>query len=254
MIILYKVKEVQSITGVTIRMLHHYDKINLLNPSSKSDAGYRLYNDNDLEKLQQIMFFRELDFSLEEIKEILSSPKFNKNTALENHKKILTERKTRLENLIKIIDNTLEKGVDNMSNNENFKAFDTTEIENYKNKYKKEVEAKYSTTDAYKEYNKKASKYEKNDWQNIMEKGDIIFKNLASLMDKSPSDIEVQTEIQNWRNHITNSFYNCTIEIFQSLGEMYVNDTRFTENIDKHKRGLSNFINEAIKIYCKNNK
>ncbi|WP_061996601.1 MerR family transcriptional regulator [Clostridium sp. ATCC 25772] len=251
---LYKVKEVQSITGVTIRMLHHYDKINLLNPSSKSDAGYRLYNDNDLEKLQQIMFFRELDFSLEEIKEILSSPKFNKNVALENHRKILTERKTRLENLIKIIDNTLEKGVDNMSNNEKFKAFDTTEIEHYKNKYKKEVEAKYSHTDAYKEYKKKASKYEKNDWQNVMEKGDIIFKNLANLMDKSPSDIEVQTEIENWRNHITNSFYNCTIEIFQSLGEMYVNDTRFTENIDKHKSGLSNFINEAIKIYCENNK
>ncbi len=251
---MYKVKEVQSITGVTIRMLHHYDKINLLNPSSKSDAGYRLYNDNDLEKLQQIMFFRELDFSLEEIKEILSSPKFNKNVALENHRKILTERKTRLENLIKIIDNTLEKGVDNMSNNEKFKAFDTTEIEHYKNKYKKEVEAKYSHTDAYKEYKKKASKYEKNDWQNVMEKGDIIFKNLANLMDKSPSDIEVQTEIENWRNHITNSFYNCTIEIFQSLGEMYVNDTRFTENIDKHKSGLSNFINEAIKIYCENNK
>lgn len=251
---MYKVKEVQSITGVTIRMLHHYDKINILNPSSKSDAGYRLYNDNDLEKLQQIMFFRELDFSLEEIKEILSSPKFNKNVALENHRKILTERKTRLENLIKIIDNTLEKGVDNMSNNEKFKAFDTTEIEHYKNKYKKEVEAKYSHTDAYKEYKKKASKYEKNDWQNVMEKGDIIFKNLANLMDKSPSDIEVQTEIENWRNHITNSFYNCTIEIFQSLGEMYVNDTRFTENIDKHKSGLSNFINEAIKIYCENNK
>lgn len=251
---MYKVKEVEKLTGVTVRMLHHYDKIGLLKPSFINEAGYRFYNDENLEQLQQIMFFKELDFSLDEIKQITQSPNFDKKSALKSHKKLLLQRKIRLENLIKTIDNTLEKGVNNMNNDENFKAFDTNEIENYKNKYKQEVKAKYGHTDAYKEYEVKTSKYEKNNWQNIIEKGDEIFKKLAMLMDKSPSDVEVQNEIENWRNHISKNFYNCTVDILQSLGEMYINDSRFTENIDKHQNGLSNFINEAIKIYCKNNK
>lgn len=202
----YKIKELADMVGISVRTLHHYDKIDLLKPNSIGDNGYRLYNENDLERLQQILFFKELDFTLHEIKEILDSPNFDKEEALNIHKKLLIEKVIRLQKIIK------------------------------------------------KESERKTSSYTKEEWNNINEGINIIFKKIANLMDKSPKDSEVQNVVNDWRNYITNNFYNCSIEIFKGLGEMYVNDERFKKNIDKFKTGLADFISLAIEEYCKNNK
>lgn len=240
--------------GISVRMLHHYDKIGLLDPESVSDAGYRLYSDENLDRLQQILFFKELNFPLQEIKIILDSPNFNKKEALETHKQLLLEKKIRLEKIIQSVDKTISsmEGEFKMNKKEVLGAFDMTEIEEHQKKYSEEVKNKYGNTSAYKESNEKTSKYTKEDWNNIMKDWDIIYKKLANLMDKNPDDKEVQEYIHQFREHISKNFYDCTPEIFRGLGELYVNDERFTANIDKYKTGLSKFLREAINVYCDN--
>jgi DNA-binding transcriptional MerR regulator len=250
----YKIKEVADMVGISVRMLHHYDKIGLLKPESVSPAGYRLYTDKDLERLQQVLFFKELEFSLQEIKRILDSPGFDKKQALKSHKELLLEKKKRLQKIIKSVERTIhsiEGGID-MSKKEMFEAFDISKIEKHKEKYAKEVRQKYGNTKAYKESQEKTSGYTKNDWAAIMTKWDEIYKKIANVMDKGPADSQVQEAVGELRAHITKYFYECTTEIFRGLGELYVNDERFTANIDKYKEGLSKFLREAMHIYCDN--
>ena len=137
-------------------------------------------------------------------------------------------------------------------NKENFKAFDYEDIKKHEEKYKEETERKYGKTDAYKESKEKTSKYSKNDWENIMGEAESIYVELSKLMDKEPSDEQVQLLVEKWRNHITENFYNCTIEIFRGLALMYVADERFTKNIDKYGEGLAQFLSDAMNIYCDN--
>lgn len=250
----YKIKEVADMAGISVRMLHHYDKIGLLKPESVSAAGYRLYSDENLDRLQQILFFKELNFPLQEIKIILGSPNFNKKEALETHRQLLLEKKVRLEKIIQSVDKTISsiEGGIKMNKKEVLGAFDMTEIEEHQKKYSEEVKNKYGNTSAYKESNEKTSKYTKEDWSNIMKGWDEIYKKLANLMDKNPDDKEVQESVHQFREHISKNFYDCTPEIFRGLGELYINDERFTANIDKYKVGLSKFLREAINIYCDN--
>lgn len=240
--------------GISVRMLHHYDKIGLLDPESVSAAGYRLYSDENLDRLQQILFFKELNFPLQEIKIILDSPNFNKKEALETHRQLLLEKKLRLEKIIQSVDKTINsmEGEFKMDKKEILNVFSMTEIEEHQRKYSEEVKEKYGNTSAYKESNEKTSKYTKEDWSNIMKDWDIIYKKLANLMDKNPDDKEVQEYIHQSREHISKNFYDCTPEIFRGLGEIYVNDERFTANIDKYKTGLSKFLRDAINVYCDN--
>ncbi|MDS1003889.1 MerR family transcriptional regulator [Clostridium sporogenes] len=250
----YKIKEVADMAGISVRMLHHYDKIGLLKPESVSAAGYRLYSDENLDRLQQILFFKELNFSLQEIKIILDSPNFDKKEALNTHRQLLLEKKIRLEKIIQSVDKTISsmEGEFKMDKKEMFNVFEMTEIEEHQRKYSEEVKEKYGNTSVYKESNKKTSKYTKEDWRNIMKDWDEIYKRLASLMDESPDNKEVQESIHQFREHISENFYDCTPEIFRGLGELYVNDERFTANIDKYKTGLSKFLREAINVYCDN--
>lgn len=240
--------------GISVRMLHHYDKIGLLDPESVSATGYRLYSDENLDRLQQILFFKELNFPLQEIKIILDSPNFNKKEALETHRQLLLEKKLRLEKIIQSVDKTINsmEGEFKMDKKEILNVFSMTEIEEHQRKYSEEVKEKYGNTSAYKESNEKTSKYTKEDWSNIMKDWDIIYKKLANLMDKNPDDKEVQEYIHQSREHISKNFYDCTPEIFRGLGEIYVNDERFTANIDKYKTGLSKFLRDAINVYCDN--
>lgn len=251
---LYKIKEVSNLAGVTVRTLHHYDAINLLKPCCISDSGYRFYGNEELEKLQQILFFRELDFSLNKIKDILNSPDFDKAHCLGIHRQLLIEKRQRLDNIIASLDKTLIslEGGTEMSKKEMFKPFDMKDIEEHKAKYAKETEDRYGNSNAYKESQKKTSKYGKADWENIMGEAGEIYSNLAKLMDRDPSDKEVQILVEQWRNHITKNFYNCTPEIFRGLALMYTADERFTENIDKYGEGLAQFLSDAMIIYCDN--
>lgn len=251
---LYKIKEVSDLAGVSVRTLHHYDAIDLLKPSFTSAASYRFYGNDELEKLQQILFFRELDFSLEDIKKILNSPNFDKANCLLLHRQLLLEKRQRLDNIIASLDKTLtslEGGIE-MSKKEMFNSFDMTDIEAHKSKYAEETKKKYDGSDAYKESQEKTAKYGKSDWENIMGEAGQIYSDLAKLMDRTPDDNEVQSLVEQWRNHISKNFYNCTPEIFRGLALMYTADERFTENIDKYGEGLAQFLSDAMMIYCDN--
>ena len=249
---MYKINEVSKLTGVSIRMLHHYDKIGLLSPSKRTDSNYRIYNDEDITRLYQILLFKELEFPLQEIKQILDDNEFNREEALKVQRNLIFEKKKRLERILESIDDTIENlGGETMSKN-NFKAFNYEEVKKHQEKYKEETEKRYGNSDSYKESQEKTSKYSKNDWENIMEEASVIYEELSKLMDKDPSDEKVQELIEKWRNHITTNFYNCTVEIFRGLAFMYVGDERFTKNIDKYGEGLAQFMSDAMIIYCDN--
>ena len=235
------IKEFAEFTGVSVRTLHYYDEIGLLKPAFvDSTTGYRYYNENSLLRMQEILFYRELDFSLKSIGEILSSPNYDKSKALKEQKQLLTLKKERLERLILAIDGAM-KG-ENIMN-----AFDNSEFE----KYKSEVKEKWGETSAYTEYTEKTSDYSKEKWNNLSEGMEHIMAEFAVCMKKErPDSDEAQNLVKMLQNHITANYYLCTNEILSGLGQMYVGDERFKSNIDKHSSGTAEFISKAIKIYC----
>lgn len=226
-------------------MLHYYDKIGLLRPSKLSESGYRLYSEKDLEILQQILFFKELDFSLNDIKNILSAPNYNKTKALINQKQLLKLKRNRLNKLIKLIDKILG-GESQMS----FKEFDTSELKNTIKKYAEEAENTYGETKEYKNYKEKTSNYKDTHWQKLEQKINQIFTDFSKIIDKGPASKEAQTLVEKWKNFISENFYECSNEILNQLGDMYIQDERFNKYINKFSDGLAEFINSAIKIYC----
>ena len=248
---MYKVNEISKLTGVSIRMLHHYDKIGLLVPSEKTEKNYRLYSDEDIKKLYQILIFKELEFPLKEIKIILESSDFDRKEALKLQKDLMIKKKKRMDEIIQSINeviNNLEG--DKKMSEKNFNVFNYKKVKEHQKKYEYETKAKYEKTNAYKECNEKTSNYSENDWKKICEEANYIYNELAKLMDRNPEDKEVQDLVEKWRNHITDNYYECTIDIFRGLGIMYVADNRFKKNIDKTKDGLAEFLSKAIKIYC----
>ena len=240
-----KISEVAKLSGVTVRTLHYYDEIGLLKPNKITEAGYRVYSNEDLETLQQILFFRELDFQLNEIKEIMMNPNYDKNKALNKHKELLIEKRERLDGLINLIDKTI-KGDNNMS----FKEFDNSKIEENKNKYAEEVKNRWGNTDAYKEYEKKTKSYDKNSWNTINEDMAKILKEFADNRNEEPNSYIAQGLVEKWRMYITSNFYNCTKEILSGLGLMYTSDERFKNNIDQYGEGTAEFMAKAIELYC----
>lgn len=241
----YSVSRAAKLSGVSVRTLHYYDEIGLLKPSEMSDTGYRYYDEQSLEVLQQILFYRELDFSLSSIKDILSRPGYDKTKALAEQKYLLTLKKNRLEGLIELLDQTM-KGASSMS----FKEFDMTEIEEAKEKYKDEAEQRWGNTDAYRQSMQRTNSYKKEDWAKISAESGAIYEGFVENMNKEPSHEDVQALVERWKNHISTYFYDCNNEILAGLGEMYVADERFTKNIDRYGQGLAQFISDAIKIYC----
>ena len=238
------VKEVSRITGVSVRTLHHYDAIGLLRPTTITDAGYRLYDDTALQRLQAILLFRELEFPLKEIKEILNSPRFNLMSALTDQIRLLELRKQHLDDLISHAREIQHTGVISM----NFKPFDTAELD----AYTAEAKAKWGKTDAYKEYEQKAAgqskALQKNDGKALMAK----FAGIGTLRHLSPDSPEVQEAVAGIQTFITQHYYNCTKQIFAGLGQMYIADERFRRNIDSAGGdGTAEFVSRAIEVYCK---
>lgn len=241
------VNEVSKLTGISVRTLHYYDEIGLLLPAELTESGYRLYDKGNLLKLEQILFLKEMGFELKQIKVILEDPHYDMQKALRKQREILRLKSERLHAIMTLIDEKLE-GDEYM----NFKAFDMKEIERAQEKFKEEVEERWGQTDAYKENARRTSGYKKEDWQNIMASMNDIFKALACHMGEDVSCKEVQDLIEAWRAHITKYFYECTPEILSGLGDMYVMDERFTNNINQYGEGLAQFMDDAIKYYCLN--
>ena len=237
-----QIKEFAEFTGVSVRTLHYYDEIKLLMPAHVDRfTGYRYYDENSLLRMQEILFYRELDFSLKSIGEILSSPNYDKNKALNEQKHLLTLKKERLERLISAIDGAM-KGENVMT------AFDNREFE----KYKAEAKEKWGTTSAYKEYEERTKNYSDQKWNDAAEGMNHIMAEFAVCMkkDETPHSAEAQNLVKTLQNYITENYYLCTNEILAGLGQMYVADERFKNNIDKHADGTAQFICEAIEIYC----
>ncbi|MFD1019152.1 MerR family transcriptional regulator [Thalassobacillus hwangdonensis] len=251
---MYKIKEVAELAGVSVRTLHHYDRISLLKPAIVGVNGYRFYDDANLSRLQQILFYKEMGFSLQEIGGILDDPTFDFKKALEKHKVILEAKMHRLERIIRSVDQTIDamEGGTTMSKEEKLEPFDMSEIEAHQKKYADEVKERWGHTDPYKESMQKTASYDADDWKQIQEDMNQLYKGIADRMDEGPEDTEVQRLVGEYRNHITGNFYECTPEIFRGLGDMYVNDPRFTKNIDKVKPGLAEFLRDAIQVYCDN--
>lgn len=244
-----QINEIAKLTGVSVRTLRYYDEINLLKPSYvDKQNGYRFYDEKSLLRMQEIMFYRELDFSLKSISEILSSPNYNKTKALSDQKQLLMLKKQRIERLISALDDAV-KGVDTM----NFDAFDNKEYDAAREKYAAEAKEKWGNTDAYKQFSDKTSSYSKQKWSEVNSAMDRIISEFAECMNSgaAPSDNSAQGLVKKWQDFITENNYNCTKEILAGLGEMYVGDERFKKNIDKHAEGTAEFMCEAIIVYCR---
>lgn len=238
------VNEVSKLTGVSIRTLHYYDSIGLLHPSEVTEAGYRLYDDTALERLQQILLFRELEFPLKEIKEILDAPNFDRNKALEQQIQLLTMKKEHLENLINFARGIKAMGVKNMD----FSAFDTRKIDEYCERAKEQ----WGKTDAYKEFEEKSKGWTEDTTKEIAEDFMAMFVTIGKMMDKNPAEEDVQEQVKKLQDYITEHFYHCTPQILASLGRMYSGGGEFTEKIDKvGGKGTAEFTAKAIEIYCK---
>ena len=238
-----QIKEFADFTGVSVRALHYYDEIGLLAPAYVDEyTGYRYYNETSLLRMQEILFYRELDFSLKSIGEILSSPNYDTNKALKEQKNLLTLKKERLERLISAVDDAM-KGENVMA------AFNNSEFD----KYKAEAKEKWGKTDAYKEYAEKAKSYSKEKWSSLAEGMDHIMEEFSVCLKSgaTPDSAEAQNLVKMLQSHISENYYLCTNEILAGLGQMYVADERFKNNIDKHADGTAAFICEAISIYCK---
>lgn len=239
----WTVRVVAQLAGITIRTLHHYDEIGLLRPSQVNAAGYRLYVTSDLERLQQILFFKELGFGLDQIRQIIDDPGFDRQEALVQHRVMLLERQERLNRLIRSVDRTLdtiERGIP-LSEKELFAGFDP---------YAEEAKERWGQTEAYKESARRVKTYTKADWEAIKAEETAINQGLAALMDREPADPAVQEWIRRKHQHINDRFYTCSTAVFRGLGDLYVADERFAAVYEKVKPGLTAFMRAAMQIYC----
>ena len=238
------VNEVSKLAGVSIRTLQYYDSIGLLKPAEYTESGYRLYDDTAMERLQQILLFRELEFPLKEIKEIVTRPDFDKEKALDQQIELLALKKEHLEKLITFAREIKEKGANNMD----FTAFDTRKLEEYKMKAKEQ----WGDTSAYKEYEEKASgrsdEEEKVLWKEFMK----LFERFGKIKDTDPASDKAQGMVKDIQDYITEHFYECSKDILAGLGKMYPSGGEFTTNIDSvGGSGTAEFVGKVIEIYCK---
>ncbi|WP_040229107.1 MerR family transcriptional regulator [Bhargavaea cecembensis] len=239
-----KVKEAADLAGVSVRTLHHYDRIGLLVPAAVSEAGYRLYGEEDLDRLQQILFFRELGFPLEKIKEILDSPSFDRKEALELQQKALIEKRERLGRMIGTIDKTIQslKGEIKMNEQEKFDGFDFS-----KNPYEEEARKRWGDEPVDRQ-NENLQKIGKGGREELGREMDIQFRKLASLMQLPPDSEEVQQAVAQWHDMLNGMGYTYSPEAFKGLGQLYIQDERFTETMDGYGEGFARFMADAMEI------
>ena len=244
------VHEVSKHTGISIRTLQYYDKIGLFSPSNYSDAGYRLYDEESLRRLQLILLFRELEFPLKDIKRIIDSPDFDRNKAIGQQIELLELKKTHLENLIDLARGMKMMGVKYMEGKmkADFSAFDTTKID----EYAAQAKASYGNTPQWKEFEEKSRGRTKEDEAKMENDIMSIFADFGKIKGGDPASDEAQALVKKLQDFITQNFYTCTNEVLAGLGKMYGGGGDFTENIDKTGgEGTGTFSQKAIEVYCK---
>jgi MerR family transcriptional regulator, thiopeptide resistance regulator len=241
----FTVGDLARLTGVTVRALHHYDEIGLVKPSQRSAAGYRLYGARDVLRLQQVLVLRELGVPLDEIAAAIDGAA-DRAALLRSHRAALVEKRGRIDAMVAAVDaalRVLEEG--NEMKPEDFKqlfdGFDPGE-------YEEEARERWGNTEAYKETMRRTKQYGRAEWEAIKRESDEINVRLRDLMlqGAAPSDPAVQAAVDDHRLHIGRWYYPCSKEAHRGLGEMYVADPRFTENLDKVAPGFARFLRDAI--------
>jgi len=236
------VNEVSRLSGVSVRTLHHYDEIGLLKPAYVATNGYRMYDDTSLKKLQSILLFRELEFPLKEIKNMVNNPDFNSSEAIKDQLGLLKLKRSHIDGLIDLAEKLINQE-DYMA----LKKFDRAEIEKYAN----EVKERWGATDQYAEYAQKSRSRTGEQHNALGAQLMDIFAEIGTLTNLAPENEEVQAMVKKLQDFITANYYNCTKDILKGLGSMYIADRRFKENIDKAGgEGAAAFVAKAIEIYC----
>jgi len=237
------VKEIAKQTGVSVRTLHHYDAIGLLKPTKITEAGYRLYDADALERLYLIIVYRELGFSLKKISEILNASDFDRNRALEEQIALLEKKREQLQNRIYFARGLKLTGVRHL----NYEGFDYKKIDDYT----AQAKTMWGKTDAWKEFEQKNSGRSREEGKALESDLMALFVELGALRDNAPGSEAVQNWVARLQAFITDHFYTCTNPILKGLGEMYAGGGSMTENIDAAGgRGTGAFAKEAIDIFC----
>ena len=244
----YRVKDVAEIAKVSVRALHHYDEIGLLVPSGRSRAGYRLYGDDDLLRLQQIVLFRDLGLPLEEIRRALDAPGFDREKALLDVREILASRLTETAAKLRAVDAALalvrreDSQGDPMDRRDLFEGFDPA-------KHETEAKARWGNTEAYAESARRTKSYTEEDWARFKEEQGAIYGAVAAAMSagEPPTSGAAMEAADRHRQSIDRWFYPCDATMHRGLADLYENDPRFAENIDKVTPGLTSYLVAAIR-------
>ena len=243
----YTVKQLADIAGVTTRTLHYYDQIGLLQPVSVQANGYRSYDHSSLLRLQQILFYRELDIPLKDIQQILANPAFDQIDALESHRRALERQAKRIGSLIETIDQTIAtlKGEWIMSDKDYFEGFDETQ-------YEEEAQQRWGNTPQYTESQRKWKSYTKEQKEAIKQKqGELTVKMVGTAQSKA-ADPDIQQAVEDYYNFLTENFYSCDLAFLRNLSDMWVSDPRFAENYNRIREGGAEFVRDAVHLYCDN--
>ena len=243
----YTVGELAKLARVSVRTLHHYDSIGLLQPSERSDSGYRLYGRDDLDRLQQVLFFKELGFGLEDIREMMLDPSFDRREALLVQRELLAEKAAQTAAMLATIDKALGamEGAIQMTDEEMFEVFGDFDPKEYED----EVQERWGDSDAYKESARRTKGYTKADWQRMKDEQEEMGGRMIALFDEgvAPTDPRSMDVAEEARLQIDKWFYPLSREMHVCLGEMYVADPRFKANYDKMREGLAQWLCDAIK-------
>ncbi|MDF1542859.1 MAG: MerR family transcriptional regulator [Anaerosomatales bacterium] len=242
----FTVGDVARLAHVSVRTLHHYESVGLLNPSRRTEAGYRLYTLADLERLQQVLFYKELGFSLEDIGELMSDPAFDRREALLVQRELIAEQAVRLQALLDLIDRTIDatEGGIRMTKEEMFEVFGDFDPSEYED----EVKERWGESEAYKESARRTARYTKADWQRFKDESEEINAAVVALMDEGvpADDPRAMDAVERARLQIDTWFYPCSRQMHAGLGRMYIADPRFTATYEKIRTGMAQYMCDAI--------
>lgn len=242
----YPVGKVAELAGVTVRALHHYDEIGLLSPSERSASGYRRYEEADLERLQQILYYRELGFALEEIAGIIDDPRSDAAAHLRRQHELLTARIKQLEQMRTAIEFAMEArtvGIQ-LTPEERFEVFGDFDPD----EYAEEAEQRWGGTEAYAESARRTNRYTKADWARFKAQSEDWSRRLAEAMDAglAADSAPVMELAEEHRRQISEWFYECTYEIHTGLADMYLADDRFARHYERIRPGMARYLHDAI--------
>jgi DNA-binding transcriptional MerR regulator len=242
----YTIKQIADMAGVTTRTIRYYDQIDLLKPVEIRSNGYRYYDRSSLLRLQQIMFFRELDLPLEDICAIVNQPNFDLVDALGKHRLSLEAQQKRLQRLLHTLDQTIDSlnGTAEISGADYFEGFDQSE-------YEEEVRARWGSTSYYTESQQKWASYTPQQQEEIKAQGSqLITAMVGTDPNAKPDDANIQQAVGDYFDYLNRYFYSCDLEFFRGLADMWVADPRFAVNYERVRTGGAAFVREAVHYYC----